>query len=116
MSRAPATPGVAQRWSARDRLPSRQTQVLSAALAKSLTTLTEAKTATLADLGIVSPVSCALAAGTGTDATAVFCARGGAPLHDTGKHTAFGEMAARLVTDTLGDAIAHDRDWAGACG
>ena len=87
-----------------------------AALAETLTTLTEAKTATLADLGIVSPVSGALATGTGTDATAVFCARDGAPLHYTGKHTAFGEMAARLVIDTLSDAIAHDRDWAEARG
>lgn len=79
-----------------------------AAMAETLTTLTEAKAATLQDMRITSPVSGALATGTGTDATAVFCAPQGNPLRYTGKHTRFGEQAARLVIVALGDAIRRD--------
>jgi len=79
-----------------------------AAMAETLTTLTEAKAAALQDAGITSPVSGALATGTGTDATAVFCPPHGAALRYTGKHTRFGEQAARLVIAALIDAIRHD--------
>ncbi len=79
-----------------------------AAMAETLATLTEAKAATLQDMGITSPVSGALATGTGTDATAVFCAVYGRSLRYTGKHTRFGEQAARLAIAALGDAIRGD--------
>lgn len=77
-----------------------------AACAETLATLTEAKAATLAAHGVTSPVSGALATGTGTDATAVFAGLDGTPLAYTGKHTRFGELAARLMIAALGDALA----------
>ena len=80
-----------------------------AACAETLATLTEAKTATLIDHGVTSPVTGAPATGTGTDATAVFAGLDGAPLAYTGKHTRFGELAARLMITALGDALAGIR-------
>jgi len=79
-----------------------------AAMAETLATLTEAKAAVLQSSAITSPVSGELATGTGTDATAVFCPVQGRPVRYTGKHTQFGECAARLVIEALGDAIAQD--------
>lgn len=77
-----------------------------AAMAETLATLTEAKAAALQDLAVTSPVSGQIATGTGTDATAVFCASDGVGLRYTGKHTRFGEVAARLVIDALRDSLA----------
>ena len=87
----------------------------SAAQVETLAMLTEAKAAALQALDIRSPVSDQVATGTGTDATAVFCAGDGEPLPYTGKHTLFGEYAARLVIDALTDAIRPDARWADGC-
>lgn len=78
----------------------------SAALAETLTTVTEAKTAALQSLGVVSAVSGAIATGTGTDATAVFCPLQGRAIAYTGKHTLFGETAALLTIEALTDSLA----------
>ena len=86
-----------------------------AAQAETLATLTEAKAAALQALDIRSPVSQQIATGTGTDASAVFCTSVGEPLRYTGKHTRFGEYAARLVIDALTDAIRPQPGWADGC-
>ena len=83
-----------------------------AAQAETLATLTEAKAAALQALKIRSPVSQQIATGTGTDATAVFSAVRGESLRYTGKHTRFGEYAARLVIDALTDSIVPEAGWA----
>ena len=82
-----------------------------AAQVETLATLTEAKAAALQSLDERSRVSDKIATGTGTDATAVFCADTGEALQYTGKHTLFGEYAARLVIDTLTDAIQPNPRW-----
>ena len=48
-----------------------------------------------------SPITGEIATGTGTDATAVFCTSAGESLRYTGKHTRFGEYAARLVKKSV---------------
>lgn len=77
-----------------------------AAMAETLTTLTEAKAAVLQRLAITSPVSGGIATGTGTDATAVFCPPDAGAVAYTGKHTLFGEIAARLVVEALTNSLA----------
>ncbi|MES1941064.1 hypothetical protein T5B8_12523 [Salinisphaera sp. T5B8] len=86
-----------------------------AAQVETLATLTEAKAAALQALDARSPISNDIATGTGTDATAVFCTSAGEPLRYTGKHTLFGEYAARLVIDALTDAICPQPGWADGC-
>ncbi|MCK9564275.1 MAG: adenosylcobinamide amidohydrolase [Bacteroidales bacterium] len=76
-----------------------------AALVESALVATEAKAALLQELGIRSPVSGAIATGTGTDAIAVFAGQGPVAVHYAGKHTLFGEAVARLVLSALADAI-----------
>lgn len=66
--------------------------------------LTEAKAHVLAQAGIVSPLSGALATGTGTDSTAVIGGRG-PEQRWFGKHTRPGELAARLMIDCLSRSI-----------
>lgn len=78
----------------------------TAAMAETLTTLTEAKSAVLQDKKITSPVSGGVATGTGTDATAVLCPPEGEAMQYTGKHTRFGEVAAQLVQQALSDSLA----------
>ena len=78
-----------------------------AALVETVLVATEAKAAVLQDLGIRSPVSGAIATGTGTDAIAVFAGHGQAVRY-AGKHTLFGEALARLVLTALDDSM-HQR-------
>jgi adenosylcobinamide amidohydrolase len=72
--------------------------ISSAALARSVVTLTEAKTAALLDLAVPSRYGKGLATGTGTDQFAIAC-----PLsekvrfHWTGKHAKLGELVATSV-------------------
>jgi adenosylcobinamide amidohydrolase len=72
-----------------------------AALAEALMIMTEAKTAVLHDLELRSPVSGALATGTGTDALAMACDPGGPLLRYCGKHVLFGERLGRLVMQAV---------------
>ncbi|MBS63690.1 MAG: hypothetical protein CMN27_12175 [Salinisphaera sp.] len=83
-----------------------------AAQVETLATLTEAKAAALQALDARSPITGEIATGTGTDATAVFCTSAGESLRYTGKHTRFGEYAARLVIDALTDSIVPEAGWA----
>ena len=68
-------------------------------------TATEAKAAALQDLGIRSPVSGAIATGTGTDAIAVFSRPGPTQVLYGGKHTLFGQQLARLVMAAIVDSV-----------
>lgn len=68
-------------------------------------TVTEAKAARLQELDIRSPVSGAVATGTGTDAVAVFSGTSAASLPYAGKHTLAGEALARLTLAAVGDSI-----------
>ncbi|MES1924219.1 adenosylcobinamide amidohydrolase [Salinisphaera sp. T31B1] len=77
-----------------------------AAMVETLTLLTEAKTAILQERNVRSPVSGEIATGTGTDATAVIADPVAArPRRYAGKHTRFGEAAARLTMAAVGAAV-----------
>lgn len=79
--------------------------VTDAALVEMIAVATEAKVAVLQELGIVSPVSGGLATGTGTDAIAVFCARGQPRARFAGKHTVLGERLAVLVMQAIRSSV-----------
>lgn len=76
-----------------------------AALAEAVMMVTEAKTAVLHAQGLRSPVSGALATGTGTDAVAIACDPHGPPLRYCGKHVLFGEWLGRLVMQAVTDSV-----------
>lgn len=85
-----------------------------AALVETMGTIAEARAATLAQAGIESPVSGRPATGTGTDATAVFCAPAGRAVEYAGKHTIVGETVARLVMSALKASLTGAREAAHA--
>jgi adenosylcobinamide hydrolase len=76
-----------------------------AAMVETVMIATEAKAAAMQNLGVTSPVSRAVATGTGTDAVAVACRPGAQPMHYCGKHVLFGEILARLVIESLHASI-----------
>lgn len=76
-----------------------------AVMVETVITATEAKAAVLQERDIRSPVSGAIATGTGTDAIAVFSGCGPTTLPYAGKHTLFGEILARLTSAAIGDSI-----------
>jgi adenosylcobinamide amidohydrolase len=76
-----------------------------AAMVEAVMIATEAKAAAMQNLGVTSPVSRAVATGTGTDAVAVACRPGAQPMHYCGKHVLFGEILARLVIESLHASI-----------
>lgn len=82
-------------------------QVLSpAALARSVVTLTEAKSAALLDLAIGSRYSQALATGTGTDQYAVASPLSSEPrFHWTGNHAKLGELLGQAVHACITEAL-----------
>ena len=82
-------------------------QTLSpAALARSVVTLTEAKSAALADLAIGSRYGTGLATGTGTDQFAVACPLADSPrFHWTGKHAKLGELIGKGVKAAILEAL-----------
>jgi len=78
----------------------------SAALARSVVTLTEAKTAALLDLAVPSRYGSGLATGTGTDQFAVACPlASSARFHWTGKHSKLGELVATSVKAAVLEAL-----------
>ena len=72
-----------------------------AAMVETVMVVTEAKTAALQNLGILSPVSGKVATGTGTDAIAVVSGNTSPEIGFCGKHTLFGEMLASATIDAV---------------
>ncbi|KAA3663930.1 MAG: hypothetical protein DWQ04_08330 [Chloroflexi bacterium] len=72
-----------------------------AAMTEAVMVVTEAKTAVLAQLGIISPQTGAIATGTGTDAIAIVSGHGSTQIRFCGKHTLFGELAAQAVIEAI---------------
>ncbi|MEE2733137.1 MAG: adenosylcobinamide amidohydrolase [Pseudomonadota bacterium] len=81
----------------------------TSAMVEAVQMITEAKTAALVTAGISSPVSGALATGTGTDAVAVVSGRGQERVHYCGKHVLFGEVLGRITFNAVLDSIAWYR-------
>jgi adenosylcobinamide amidohydrolase len=67
------------------------------AMVEALMIVTEAKAATMQELGVRSPVSDKIATGTGTDASAIISGHGPEQIRYCGKHVLFGEILATLV-------------------
>ncbi len=80
-------------------------RLTASALVEALMIVTEAKSAALQEAGIKSPISCKIATGTGTDATAMVSGRGTQTVRYCGKHVLFGEVLGRLVTETVISSI-----------
>jgi len=76
-------------------------ELSAAAMAESIITITEAKSAVLHELGVRSPYSGQLATGTGTDSVAVVSGKGPVKVKFCGKHVLFGEMLAKVVHESL---------------
>ncbi len=76
-----------------------------AAMAEALMMITEAKTASLHQRDLRSPVSGLPATGTGTDALAVASDPHGPEIRYCGKHVLFGEAIGALVMEALGRAV-----------
>ena len=74
-------------------------------MVEALMVVTEAKAAVLEEQGIRSPVSGALATGTGTDALAIFGRDGGPTPRYAGKHTLLGETLGRLACSAIADSV-----------
>ncbi|MDM3871419.1 adenosylcobinamide amidohydrolase [Porticoccus sp. W117] len=78
------------------------------AMVELITVATEAKAAALQQAEVISPVSRALATGTGTDAVALFCSLQSDqsnPIRFAGKHTLLGERVGCLVIDAIVDSL-----------
>ncbi|MAT52432.1 MAG: hypothetical protein CMK32_14745 [Porticoccaceae bacterium] len=74
-------------------------------MVEALMVVTEAKAAVLEEQGTRSPVSGALATGTGTDALAIFGRDGGPTPRYAGKHTLLGETLGRLACSAIADSV-----------
>jgi adenosylcobinamide hydrolase len=79
------------------------------AMAKTLIGITEAKTAALQELAIVSPVTRHLATGTGTDGVIIAC-NPASPLvyKDTGTQSKLGELFCRAVKSAVSQSLAKE--------
>ena len=75
-----------------------------AAMAEALMLASEARSWTLCDLKVISPVSGRIASGTGTDSILVFSGDG-PDIHFCGKHTLLGEMLADVVIQSLSSVM-----------
>ena len=76
-----------------------------AAMVESVMLATEAKTVAMRRLGVKSPVSGAIATGTGTDAIAVANGYGSGTIRYCGKHVLFGEMLASVVIEAITESL-----------
>ena len=74
------------------------------ALTETIITVTEAKSAVLAEMKIRSKKSNRIATGTGTDSVMIFC-RKGKPIKYCGKHVLFGEMIGEVIETALRDSL-----------
>lgn len=82
-------------------------QLAPAAMTETVMVVTEAKTVALAQLGITSPKTGAIATGTGTDAIAVVSGHGPTQVRFCGKHTLFGELAAQAVIEAITQSLSR---------
>ncbi len=80
-------------------------KLTGAAIIEALLIVAEAKTATLQETGIMSPVSNKLATGTGTDSVAVASGHGPGDVQYCGKHVLFGELLGSSVIDAVSSSI-----------
>ncbi len=76
-----------------------------AAMVEAVMLVTEAKTVAMRRLGVKSPVSGAIATGTGTDAIAVANGFGTDTIRYCGKHVLFGEMLASAVIEAITESL-----------
>lgn len=76
-----------------------------AALARSVVTMTEAKSAALQSLAVPSRYSCRLATGTGTDQYAIACPQGEVRFHWTGNHAKLGELVGSATEKAVKEAL-----------
>ena len=79
-----------------------------ASLVECVMMIAEAKAACLQDLNVFSPVSNAIATGTGTDSTAVACGNG-PDVQYCGKHVLFGELLAKATHQALFESLSLDK-------
>lgn len=80
-------------------------RVAPEALVEMIAVATEAKVAVLHEMGVTSPISGALATGTGTDAIAIFSGSGDQYVRFAGKHTLLGERLASMVMEALRSSV-----------
>lgn len=85
-------------------------RLTDAAMVEALLVVTEANTAALQDVGILSPVSGRIATGTGTDSAAIVSGQGPGVVAYCGKHVLFGEVLGRLTTDAVAASIEWYRE------
>jgi adenosylcobinamide amidohydrolase len=78
-----------------------------AALVESVMLAAEAKTVAMRELDVKSPVSRAIATGTGTDAIAVANGAGPETIRYCGKHVLFGEMLASAVIEAITTSLGN---------
>ena len=76
-----------------------------AAMVEAVMLATEAKTVAMRKLGLKSPVSGAIATGTGTDVIAVANGFDSEIIRYCGKHVLFGEMLASLVIEAITESL-----------
>lgn len=76
----------------------------NAAMVEMVMMITEAKTAAMQEMEILSTKTKGIATGTGTDSIVVFCGNG-REINYCGKHMEFGQRAANIVSKALKDSI-----------
>ncbi len=77
----------------------------TAAMAEALMMVTEAKTAVMQQMNLPSPISGAVASGTGTDSVAIVSTAQALPLQYCGKHVRFGELIGKQVIENVSAAV-----------
>ena len=85
-------------------------RLTAAAMVEAVIAVTEAKSAALQDLGVTSPVTGAIATGTGTDTVAVVSGTGPHQIRYCGKHTLFGEMLASTTISAVTGSLQEKVD------
>jgi iron complex transport system ATP-binding protein len=82
-----------------------------AAMAGTIITATEAKTAALVELGVKSVTNDGIATGTTTDAIVVACTQEGSKIKYSGTATLLGELVGKTVKKATKEAIKKQEGW-----
>jgi iron complex transport system ATP-binding protein len=82
-----------------------------AAMAGTIITVTEAKTAALLELGVKSVTNNGIATGTTTDAVVVACTQKGPKIRFSGTATLLGELVGKTVKKAAKEAIKKQEGW-----